>query len=425
MANWKKQKDLQKILLTLTYHNKGESKLIINIRVDHTLADIETMEKVSKDLKELFANLRENFDIREYIEINTCNRYEYFIYTDDYDGQDLDCDNEYVIIQYNDDAILHLFRMSSGLESMIIGEDQILGQIKDSKKKSEKEGHCGKTLDTIFTKAIHVGQVVRNKTKINQGSISIGSAAVDLAEEHLGDLQDKHVLVIGAGKMGTLVAKALAEKNLKAIFVANRTYYKAVGLAEELGGEAILFDNLEEKLLNADLVISSTGSPHAIVNKERLLRVFDEEIPKKMIFIDIANPRDIEDDVKELGIELFNIDDLRGIAEKNKKLRENEVIEAEKIIENEFDLLKESFNLIEINSLLGSLRESMEEIRQRESQKGIVKLNVVDAKDIKTIDKMTQSIVNKIFYDISENIKELAKEDEANSLKICEALLRK
>lgn len=399
--------------------------MIINIRVDHTLADIETMEKVSKDLKELFANLRENFDIREYIEINTCNRYEYFIYTDDYDGEDLDCDNEYVIIQYNDDAILHLFRMSSGLESMIIGEDQILGQIKDSKKKSEKEGHCGKTLDTIFTKAIHVGQVVRNKTKINQGSISIGSAAVDLAEEHLGDLQDKHVLVIGAGKMGTLVAKALAEKNLKAIFVANRTYYKAVKLAEELEGEAILFDNLEEKLLNADLVISSTGSPHAIINKERLLRVFDEEIPKKMIFIDIANPRDIEDDVKELGIDLFNIDDLRGIAEKNKKLRENEVIEAEKIIENEFDLLKESFNLIEINSLLGSLRESMEEIRQRESQKGIVKLSSIDAKDIKVIDKMTQSIVNKIFFDISENIRKSAKNNEEDVIKICEAILKK
>ena len=404
---------------------KGESKLIINIRVDHTLADIETMEKVSKDLKELFSNLRENMDIKEYIEINTCNRYEYFLYTDDYDSEDLDCDNEYVIIQYNDDAILHLFRMSSGLESMIIGEDQILGQIKDSKKKSEKEGHCGKTLNPIFTKAIHVGQVVRNKTKINQGSISIGSAAVDLAEEHLGDLQDKHVLVIGAGKMGTLVAKALAEKNLKAIFVANRTYYKAVKLAEELDGEAILFDNLEEKLLNADLVISSTGSPHPIVNKERLLKVFGEKVPEKMIFIDIANPRDIEDDVKELGIELFNIDDLRGIAEKNKKLRENEVIEAEKIIENEFDLLKESFNLIEINSLLGSLRESMEEIRQRESQKGIVKLTTIDAKDIKVIDKMTQSIVNKIFYDISENIKKSAKDNEEDVIKMCEAILKR
>ena len=398
--------------------------MIINIRVDHTLADIETMEKVSKDLKKLFSTLKEQIDIKEYIEINTCNRYEYFLYTDDYNELDLDCENKYVIIQYSDEAVLHLFRMTSGLESLIIGEDQILGQVKDSKRKSEKEGHCGKKLDAVFTKAIHVGQVVRNKTKINQGSISIGSAAVDLAEENLGDLQDKNVLVIGAGKMGTLVAKALAEKNLKAIFVANRTYYKAIKLAEELDGEAILFDNLEEKLPNADLVISSTGAPHAIINKARLLKVFDEKIPKKIVFIDIANPRDIEEDVKEIGIDLFNIDDLRGIAEKNKNLREKEVIEAEKIIKKEFDLLKESFNLIEINSLLGSLRESMEEIRQRESQKGIVKLNSVDAKDIKTIDKMTQSIVNKIFYDISENIRKTAKNNEEDYIRICEMILK-
>ena len=398
--------------------------MIINIRVDHTLADIETMEKVSKDLKELFSTLKEQIDVKEYIEINTCNRYEYFLYAEDYNELDLDCENKYVIIQYSDEAVLHLFRMTSGLESMIIGEDQILGQVKDAKLKSEREGHCGNKLDAVFTKAIHVGQVVRNKTKINQGSISIGSAAVDLAEENLGDLQDRNVLVIGAGKMGTLVAKALAEKNLKAIFVANRTYYKAIRLAEELDGEAILFDNLEEKLLNADLVISSTGAPHAIINKARLLKVFDEKIPKKMVFIDIANPRDIEEDVKEIGIDLFNIDDLRGIAEKNKKLREREVIEAEKIITSEFDLLKESFNLIEINSLLGSLRESMEEIRQRESQKGIVKLNSVDAKDIKTIDKMTQSIVNKIFYDISENIRKTAKNNEDDYIRICEMILK-
>ena len=382
------------------------------------------MEKVSKDLKELFSTLKEQIDVKEYIEINTCNRYEYFLYAEDYNELDLDCENKYVIIQYSDEAVLHLFRMTSGLESMIIGEDQILGQVKDAKLKSEREGHCGNKLDAVFTKAIHVGQVVRNKTKINQGSISIGSAAVDLAEENLGDLQDKNVLVIGAGKMGTLVAKALAEKNLKAIFVANRTYYKAIKLAEELDGEAILFDNLEEKLINADLVISSTGAPHAIINKARLLKVFDEKIPKKMVFIDIANPRDIEEDVKEIGIDLFNIDDLRGIAEKNKKLREKEVIEAEKIIKSEFDLLKESFNLIEINSLLGSLRESMEEIRQRESQKGIVKLNSVDAKDIKTIDKMTQSIVNKIFYDISENIRKTAKNSEDDYIRICEMILK-
>ncbi|WP_297980956.1 glutamyl-tRNA reductase [uncultured Methanobrevibacter sp.] len=402
--------------------------MIINIRVDYTIADIETMENVSKDLKELFIEFKNVFDIREYIEINTCNRYEYYIYTDKYDTFDkkpLNCTNDNIITEYNDDAILHLFRMTSGLESMIIGEDQILGQIKDAKNKSEKEGHCGETLNTIFTKAIHVGQVVRNKTKINQGSVSIGSAAVDLAEEHLGDLQNKEVLVIGAGKMGTLVAKALAEKNLKAIFVANRTYYKAVQLAEELDGQAILFDKLEEKLLNAELVISSTGSPHPIINKKRLVKVFDDNVPEQMMIIDIANPRDIEDDVRELGINLFNIDDLRGVAEKNKKLRENEVIEAENIIKDEFNLLKESFNLIEINPILGSLRASMEEIRQRESQKAIVKLNHVDAKTIKTIDKMTKSIVNKIFYDISENVKKSAQNNEEDIVKLCETIFKR
>ena len=403
--------------------------MIINIRVDHTIADIETMEKVSKDLKELFSQLKQLFNIREYIEINTCNRYEYFIYTnysDDGEEKELLKNNQdNIIVQYNDDAILHLFRMTSGLESMIIGEDQILGQIKDARAKSIKEDHCGEKLDTIFTKAIHVGQVVRNKTKINQGSISIGSAAVDLAEETLGDLQGKCVLVIGAGKMGTLVAKALAEKNLRAIFVANRTYYNAVRLAEELEGEAILFDRFEEKLRNAELVISSTGSPHAIITKERLLKIYDKEVPEKMIFIDIANPRDIDDDVKDLGVNLFNIDDLRGIADKNKKLREKEVIEAEKIIENEFNLLKESFNLMEINSTLGSLRASMEEIRQRESQKAIIKLNHVDAKTIKTIDNMTKSIVNKIFYDISENIKESAQNNDEDIVKMCEAIFKR
>jgi len=295
--------------------------LIINIRVDYTIADIETMEKVSKDLKELFYQLKSKFDIREYIEINTCNRYEYFIYTDLCDANEplLNHTNQNIIIEHGDSAVLHLFRMTSGLESMIIGEDQILGQVKDSKNLSKKEDHCGKTLDTLFTKAIHVGQSVRNKTKINQGSVSIGSAAVDLAEEHLGDLKEKCVLVLGAGKMGTLVAKALSEKNLKAIFVANRTYYKAVRLAQDLGGEAILIDNLEDKLTHADLIITATGSPHPILSKERVNNIFKGNINKNLIIIDIANPRDVEDDVKELGVKLFNIDDLRGIADKNKK----------------------------------------------------------------------------------------------------------
>ena len=401
--------------------------MIINIRVDYTVADIQTMEEVSNNLKDLFYELKNKFDIKEYIEINTCNRYEYYINCEDYNCEDniITSENKNIIIEYDDDAILHLFKMTSSLESMIIGEDQILGQTKDAFQKAKKENHVSKTLDTIFTKAIHVGQVVRNKTKINQGSISIGSAAVDLAEEYLGSLKEKCVLVLGAGKMGTLVAKALAEKNLKAIFVANRTYYKAVRLAKELDGEAILIDDIEEQFNKADVIITATGSPHPILTKERVEKYLDKDNNHKTVIIDIANPRDVTDDVAELGLKLLNIDDLRGIADKTKKLRENEVKEAMNIINEEFNLLKESFNLMEVNELLGNLRASMEEIRQHEMQKGIIKIEDIDGKSIKTLDNMTKSIVNKIFFDISSNIKKAAIENDKELIKLCENIFKK
>ena len=398
--------------------------MILNLRVDHKIADIQSMENISKDIDDLFWKLQEKYSVNEYVEISTCNRKEYYI-KNDYISEDdelLSHENQSIIIEYGNSAVMHLLRMTSGLESMIVGEDQILGQVKDAKHKAIKDHHCGKSLDTIFTKAIHVGQVVRNKTNINKGSVSIGSAAIDLAEKHMGSLDDKSVLVIGAGKMGRLVAKALAEKDLNAIFVANRTYYVAVELAQDLGGEAILFNDLEKYLATADLVISATSAPHAIITKERLLGI--ERDHSSLMMVDIANPRDISEDVCEIGVKLFNIDDLREIADENTNLRIKEFGQAESIIDEEFILLKETFKIMEVEQILASLRASMEEIRQRESQKGIVKLNSVDAKDIKTIDKMTQSIVNKIFYDISENIRKTAKNSEDDYIRICEMILK-
>ena len=312
---------------------------------------------------------------------------------------------------------MHLLRMTSGLESMIVGEDQILGQVKDAKHKAVKDRHCGKILDAIFTKAIHVGQVVRNKTNINKGSVSIGSAAIDLAEKYIGDLENKSVLVIGAGKMGKLVAKALAEKDLNAIFVANRTYYVAVDLAKDLGGEAILFNDLEKYLATADLVISATSAPHPIITKERLLK--SPRDYESLMLIDIANPRDISEDVLELGVKSFNIDNLREIAEINTNLRKKEFAEAENIINDEFILLKESFKIMKVDELLGNLRASMEYIRERETQKAIGKLSDVDGSD-KILDNLTNSIVNKIFYDVSKKVKKAAKDENEDILAACE-----
>ena len=393
--------------------------MILNLRVDHKIADIQSMESIAGDIDDLFQKLQEKYSIGEYIEISTCNRKEYYI-NNDYISEDdelLSHENQSIIIDYGQSAVMHLLRMTSGLESMIVGEDQILGQVKDAKHKASKNHHCGRSLDAIFTKAIHVGQVVRNKTNINKGSVSIGSAAIDLAEKHMGSLDDKSVLVIGAGKMGKLVAKALAEKDLNAIFVANRTYYVAVQLAEDLGGEAILFNELEKYLATADLVISATSAPHPIINKERLLGIdMDYE---NVIMVDIANPRDISDDVDDLGVKLFNIDDLREIADENTKLRIKEFGEAENIINEEFILLKESFKIMEVDDILGNLRASMEEIRERETQKATVKLSDVDG-SAKVLDNLTNSIVNKIFYDISKNLKKAAKEENKDIIDAAE-----
>ena len=385
--------------------------MILNLRVDHKIADIQSMENISKEIDDLFLKLQEKYSITEYIEISTCNRKEYYIYNNFIADDDelLSHDNQSIIIEYGDVAVLHLLRMTSGLESMIVGEDQILGQVKDSKYKAIKNHHCGNALDTIFTKAIHVGQVVRNKTNINKGSVSIGSAAVDLAESHLGELDGKSVLVIGAGKMGKLVAKALAEKDLSAIFVANRTFYVAVELAKDLDGTAILFSELDEYLKNADLVISATSAPHSIITKERLENIGFENTD--LFMVDIANPRDISEDVAELGVRLFNIDDLREIADTNTRLREKEFGEAEIIIDEEFNLLKETFKIMEVEEILSTLRRSMEDIRQRETKKASSKLSDVDGSS-KILNNLTNSIVNKIFFDISKNLKQAALDDK-------------
>ena len=304
--------------------------MILNIRVDHKTADIQTMENSISSLDDLFYYLKSNYSVKEFISIKTCNRAEYYIIIDSLDSDSNSCSleddlksgsfiKEGLVIEKDQNAMEHLLRLSSGLESMIIGEDQILGQIRDAKRRGIKEDTSGLILNTIFTKAIHVGQAVRKKTHINRGCVSIGSAAVELAEEVHGNLKCKKVLVVGAGKMGTLVAKALVEKHLKAIVVANRTHDRAVELAKELGGYAIHFDLLMESMADADVIISATGAPHPILTYEKVKDAVPPERRESLVMVDIANPRDIEDKVAELGVKVFNIDNLRGIADENRK----------------------------------------------------------------------------------------------------------
>jgi glutamyl-tRNA reductase len=394
--------------------------LILNIRVDHKTANISTMERSARKLDDIFEEIMEKHSVREHIQIKTCNRTEfYFVLDDELDVTTADCTD--FTVETDDDALKHLLRLASGLESMIIGEDQILGQIGMAQKKGIKEGSCGKILKTVFTKAVHVGRVVRQKTMINEGSISIGSAAVELAETVYGDLNFKKVLVIGAGKMGTLVAKALVEKNLEAIVVANRTHDRAVELARELGGSAIRFDQLDEALQDADVVISATGAPHPILSFEKVKNAVPPENLKRMVMVDIANPRDIDPKVADLSVKLFNIDDLREIASKSRTMRRAAACDAEKIVNSEFELLKRSLKDLEIEPLISNIMADAENIRVKDTQKAFRILENAENNE-KVVNDLTKVLVEHIFYDVIKNLKDAAEKNEKEVIKAAETI---
>lgn len=392
--------------------------MILNIRIDHKTADISKIEESTTKMDEIFAKIQQDHPVQEYIQIKTCNRAEIYLVMDE---SPLNYHWDGLVVEKDEKALEHVLKLSCGLESMIIGEDQILGQLKDAHKVSVKESYSGPVLGTVFTKAIHVGQSVRKKTRINQGSVSIGSAAVDLAESVLGNLKCKKVLIIGAGKMGTLVAKALVEKHLKAIVVANRTYDRAVCLAKELGGSAIHFDRLDRAMSDADVVISATGAPHAILTAEKVKVAVPPENLEKMVMVDIANPRDIEENVANLGVKLYNIDDLRGIADTNKKMREVEAKEAEKIVAEELELLEKSLRHLEVEPIIANIRTQAEVIRLRETEKAYHMLGDMNGKE-KVVDDLTKVVVDRLFYNIILNLKEAAEKDDKDVLKTAKCL---
>ncbi|MFU8652785.1 glutamyl-tRNA reductase [Methanotorris formicicus] len=358
---------------------------MILLKADYKKYPTSELEKLRMDEDEFYGR----FD--RCILLQTCNRVEMYFDVENLDKIDINID-KFDILE-GDGAILHLLRLASGLESMIVGEDQILGQIKKSYLKAKKLKKTTKFLDTIFLKAIHVGQRVRNETKINVGGVSIGSAAVELAEKIFG-LKNKNVLLIGAGEIGTLVAKALKERHIKAIIIANRTYERAECLARELRGIAIHFDKLREALKYADIVISATGAPHHILTKEDLVDVGET------VVIDIANPRDVDDSVKELpNIKLFTIDDLKLISEENLKKRKMEIPKVEKIIMDEFENLKKQIKKLEVQDFIKNLSTHIENIRRKEVKKAISILKNKNKSPEEILEDFSKAFSKRIIYD--------------------------
>ncbi|RLI80559.1 glutamyl-tRNA reductase [Archaeoglobales archaeon] len=343
--------------------------------ISHKKASIDVLEKVwQRDLRTAIEKLLSFNEISECAVLLTCNRVEFYVVGKDtiqtlerFSSQ-FGIKKDYIEYLKNDDCLRHILRVASGLDSMMVGEDQILGQVREYYHLSEGLGGVGEILSMVFKKAINTGRKVRNLTQINQGSISIGSAAVELAEEVLNGLDGKNVLLIGAGEMGSLVANAIANRKACTVLIANRTFKKAEELAKKIGGVAVKFDRLEKCLLDSDVVISATSAPHYIIRRDLLEGVMEKrEDDRGILIIDIALPRDVEESVGEIpGVILHTIDDLRAISERNLKRRLEKIPQAEKIVEEEFLNLKNMLKELRANLAISLMYSSAEKIKREE-----------------------------------------------------------
>jgi glutamyl-tRNA reductase len=317
------------------------------------------------------------------------------------------------------DALRHLLELAAGMDSMIVGEDQIIGQLKASLALAKENGTLSPALDLCVNKAVHTGVEVRRQTQINRGAVSIGSAAVLLAEEQLGTLAGKRILVVGSGEMGMLVAQALAAKHLTAIYVANRTFWRAASLAKKIGGKAVRLDDLPRYMLLSDVVISCTSAPHPVIHCDELREAMRgrcwplEGHPRPLILIDIAQPRDVEEGAGKIdGVHLFTIDSLRKINEDTMNTRRSEAEKAQRYLEGELTQFIRLLNGKAADDTLAILHSWADAIRQRERDRAIGRIGTADEKTREVVDDLSRALVSKILSDVTVSIRLCAEDGD-------------
>ncbi len=400
--------------------------------ITHSKASIEEMERSwNGDLEEVLRNLYSNEFVHECVVMKTCNRIEIYVVSPKGSSVLFNFAKSMAfplqVVEFLDhqESLLHLLRLACGLESMIVGEDQILGQIRDMYLLAKKIGTTGRTLDTAFSKAIQVGKRVRTETEVNRGAVSIGSAAVDLAEMVLGGLEGKMVLVIGTGEMGTLVTRALAHREMDLLYIANRTFEKARDLADSMGGHAVRFENLAEHVRKADVVISATSAPHYVLRKSLIEEIMKDR-ERELLLIDIANPRDIESSVAQIEhVKLYNIDNLRIINERNLAQRKEEAKKAEKIVEEELGLLLKQYKQQKADHIVSAIYANVYNVRKQEKERAVTKLrayHTIGEIENKVLDDLTHSIVNKILAEPTKVLRSAAEMNDDELLDVVSRL---
>ena len=401
---------------------------IVNARVTFRNSPIHILEKFTfKDLDSAYESFKKHSGLKELVILQTCNRVEIFGSTDNPDIAKIKktwaslAGLEEVAFRENfevaDDAAVceHLLRLTSGLDSMVVGEEQILGQIRDAIILAKERKMSGEYLNTLFDKAVKIGTRVRNSTGINKGTISVGSMAVKLAEENIDELKSKKILLIGTGEAATLVAKSL-EKRGYPFYVTSRTMERSQAFAETVGGKPVSFEEIMRGFSNYDVLFVATVAPYFLVTYDRIKEAMSQKTG--MMILDLSNPRTVDEKVATIhGIKMMNLDQIAEMVDKNMRYRTNQKNSAEKIISEEIQVLEAQMRRLEVEPVVKEIFKDIDIRRTKELEKALRMLGETDASKVKIIEELTKAVVEGIISTPMNNLRKASEQSDEDLLK--------
>ena len=392
--------------------------------LNHKIADVDVREKLAftgSKLEEGLLRFSGLPEVDEAIILSTCNRVELYAnvsetekaaesiktFLSEFHNINRDSLDNALYFYHDIEAVKHVFKVASSLDSMIVGEPQILGQLKDAFDLALAKKTTGILLNKLMKKAISAAKRVRTETRIAENAVSISFSAVELAKKIFTDLSKKVCMLLGAGEMAELAAKHLISNGVREVLVANRTFERACSLAEEFHGRPVKFEEFLQEMVRADIVICSTGAPSYIVMKSQMQKVMKERKQRQVFIIDISVPRNIDPEINDLeNVYLYNVDDLQGVVDSNLFERQKEAEKAEKIIAEELETFVKWQASLDSVPTIKALREKAEEIKKEEIDKLFHKLSGIDEKEREAIEYMATALVNKLIHPPTAALKE-------------------
>lgn len=405
--------------------------------VNHQIAGLSLREKLAfteVEIQEILFDWQHNNgqsipQVDEILILSTCNRVEIYAVADPWRFDELEnflCANRRVsrkeldghLYQLEDaDAVDHLLRVAAGLDSLVLGEPQILGQVARSYQLAQEQNVIGPVLSRLFQTALHAGKRARSETAISQSPTSIASAAIRLVEELIPNLHEASIGILGAGEMAELVASALKKRGTLRFSIINRTFERGAALAARLGGQAVLFSNLPEQLSNLDVLITSTDSQEPLITSEMVRSAMAERDGSRLVLIDIAVPRDIEIEVGDLpGVHLHDLDSLQRFLERSIAERKDEIPQVEAILEQEREDFLSYLNTLEVVPLISAIHQQAENIRKVELEKTLRHLPNLTTEERKRLDALTSALVKKLLHAPINHLREEAGTPQATQV---------